>query len=136
MTERRADEATRDVENWLKCYFMRDKVGETFKGTISGVTAFGAFVALDELYVEGLLHISELGKDYYHFDPIKHELMGERTHQRYRLGDRVQVKLVRVDLDTTKIDFVLPDNAGASRAADDAPREPRGAKKGRHSRGR
>ncbi len=106
-TERRADDATRDVTNWLKCYYMRDKVGESFMGTVSGVTAFGAFIALDDLYVEGLLHISELGKDYFHFDAIKHELMGERTKQRYRLGDRVRVKVVRVDLDTTKIDFVL-----------------------------
>ena len=87
-TERRADEATRDVTNWLKCYYMRDRIGEAFSGTISGVTAFGAFIALAELYVEGLLHISELGKDYYHYDAIKHELMGERTKQRYRLGDR------------------------------------------------
>ena len=106
-TERRADEATRDVTNWLKCYYMRDKVGESFMGSISGITAFGAFISLDDLYIEGLLHISELGKDYYHFDPIKHELMGERTKKRYRLGDRVRVKVVRVDLDTTKIDFVL-----------------------------
>ena len=111
MTERRADDATRDVTNWLKCYYMRDKVGESFMGSISGVTAFGAFISLDDLYVEGLLHISELGTDYYHFDPIKHELMGERTKQRYRLGDRVRVKVVRVDLDTTKIDFVLADGA-------------------------
>ena len=110
-TERRADEATRDVVNWLKCYYMRDKVGETFTGSVSGVTAFGAFVALDHLYVEGLLHISELGKDYYHFDPIKHELMGERTKQRYRLGDRLRVKVARVDLDTTKIDFVLAEKS-------------------------
>ena len=86
---------------------MRDKVGESFMGSISAVTAFGAFIALDDLYVEGLLHISELGKDYYHFDPVKHELLGERTKKRYRLGDRVRVKVVRVDLDTTKIDFVL-----------------------------
>jgi ribonuclease R len=107
MTERRADEATRDVVNWLKSYYMRDRVGETFSGTISAVTAFGAFVALDDLYVEGLVHISELGSDYYHFDAIKHQLMGERTKKRYRLGDRVRVKLVRVDLDTTRIDFVL-----------------------------
>jgi ribonuclease R len=113
-TERRADEATRDVTNWLKCYYMQDKVGETFMGTISGVAAFGAFIALDELYVEGLLHISELGKDYYHYDAAKHELMGERTHQRYRLGDRVRVKVVRVDLDTTKIDFVLADGEGGA----------------------
>jgi ribonuclease R len=107
MTERRADEATRDVTNWLKCYYMQDKVGEAFQGTIGGVTAFGVFVALDDLYIEGLLHISELGNDYYHFDPAKHQLVGERTNQRYRLGDRLRVKVVRVDLDTTKIDFVL-----------------------------
>jgi ribonuclease R len=107
MTERRADEATRDVVNWLKCYYMRDKIGETFPGTVSAVTSFGAFVALDDMYVEGLIHISELGNDYYHFDAIKHELMGERTRKRYRLGDRVQVKVVRVDLDKTRIDFVL-----------------------------
>ena len=86
---------------------MRDKVGESFMGTISGVAAFGAFIALDDLYVEGLLHVSELGNDYYHFEPAKHELMGERTKKRYRLGDRLRVKVVRVDLDTTKIDFVL-----------------------------
>jgi ribonuclease R len=107
MTERRADEATRDVVNWLKCYYMRDKIGETFPGTVSAVTSFGAFVALDDMYVEGLIHISELGNDYYHFDAIKHELMGERTRKRYRLGDRIRVKVVRVDLDTTRIDFVL-----------------------------
>jgi ribonuclease R len=106
-TERRADDATREVVSWLKCYYMRDKVGESFMGTIGGVTPFGVFVALDELYVEGLLHISELGNDYYHYEPARHQLVGERTNQRYRLGDRVHVKVVRVDLDTTKIDFVL-----------------------------
>lgn len=107
MTERRADDATRDVTNWLKCYYMRDKVGEAFMGSVSAITAFGAFVALDELYVEGLLHISELGKDYYHYDAAKHELMGERTKKRYRLADRIRVKVARVDLDTARIDFVL-----------------------------
>jgi ribonuclease R len=106
-TERRADEATRDVTNWLKCYYMQDKVGETFMGSVSGVAAFGAFIALDDVYVEGLLHVSELGRDYFHYDAAKHELMGERTKQRYRLGDRVRVKVARVDLGTTKIDFVL-----------------------------
>lgn len=106
-TERRADEATRDVGAWLKCYYMRDKVGQTLMGTISGVAAFGAFIALDDVYVEGLLHVSELGQDYFHFDGAKHELVGERTRQRYRLGDRVRVRVARVDLDTTKIDFVL-----------------------------
>ena len=75
--------------------------------SISGVTGFGAFVALDNIYVEGLVHVSELGSDYFHFDAGKHQLMGERTHKRYRLGDRVRVKVVRVDLDTSRIDFVL-----------------------------
>ena len=80
-TERRADEATRDVEAWLKCYYMQDRVGEEFAGTISGVTGFGVFVTLDEVYVEGLVHVSELGNDYFHFDAAKHQLIGERTRQ-------------------------------------------------------
>ncbi|MGQ0523873.1 MAG: ribonuclease R [Betaproteobacteria bacterium] len=109
MTERRADEATRDVAAWLKCYYMQDKIGETCAGSISGVTAFGAFVALDGVYVEGLVHISDLGRDYFHYDAGKHQLMGERTKKRYRLGDRLRVKVARVDLDTTKIDFVPDD---------------------------
>jgi ribonuclease R len=110
MTERRADEATRDVVAWLKCYYMKDRVGETFTGSISGVTAFGAFVALDEIYVEGLVHISDLGSDYFHYDAGKHQLAGERTRKRYRLGDRLRVKLIRVDLDTSRIDFTLADD--------------------------
>ena len=107
MTERRADEATRDVTAWLKCYYMRDRVGETFMGSIAGVAAFGAFVALDDVYVEGLVHISDMGKDYYKYDAARHELMGERTKQRYRLGDRLRVKIARVDLGAARIDFVL-----------------------------
>jgi ribonuclease R len=86
---------------------MKDRVGETCAGSVSGVTAFGAFVALDDVYVEGLLHVSELGTDYFHFDAGKHQLIGERTHKRYRLGDRVRVKVARVDLDTSRIDFTL-----------------------------
>jgi ribonuclease R len=111
-TERRADEATRDVEAWLKCYYMRDRIGERFVGSVSGVTSFGIFVALDQVYVEGLVHISELGQDYFHFDAARHALVGERTGRRFRLGDRVEVKLVRVDQETTKMDFVL-DEAGS-----------------------
>ena len=107
MTERRADDATRDVVAWLKCYYMKDRVGETFTGSISGVTSFGAFVALDGVYVEGLVHVSDLGNDYFHFDPARHQLLGERTRKRYRLGDRLRVKVVRVDLDTSRIDFTL-----------------------------
>jgi ribonuclease R len=109
MTERRADEATRDVSNWLKCYYMRDRIGETFAGTIAAVVPFGIFVALDEVYVEGLVHVSELGEEYFAFDSVKHLMLGERTGRRYRLGDRVQVKLVRADLETGRIDFVLAD---------------------------
>ena len=78
-----------------------------FTGSVSSVTSFGLFVSLDDLYVEGLVHISELGKDYYQFDAAKHQLLGERTGQRYRLGDRVQVRVVKVDMESTKIDFVL-----------------------------
>ena len=107
MTERRADDATRDVEAWLKCYYMQDRVGEEFVGTIASVTGFGLFVALDDIYVEGLVHISELGSDYFHFDKTRHQILGERTGVRYRLGDRVHVKIVRVSLDTTRIDFSL-----------------------------
>ena len=107
MTERRADEATRDVTNWLKCYYMRDRIGEEFVGTIAAVVPFGVFVALDSVYVEGLVHVSELGEDYFQFDSIKHEMLGERTGKRYRLGDRLDVRLVRADLESGRIDFVL-----------------------------
>jgi ribonuclease R len=107
LTERRADEATRDVVAWLKCYYMQDRIGEEFDGCISAVTSFGIFVALDDVYIEGLVHISELGSDYFHYDNGNHQLLGERTGRRYRLADRVRVQLVRVDLETTKIDFRL-----------------------------
>ncbi len=105
-TERRADDASRDVESWLKCHYMQDHVGNVFSGVISGVTPFGLFVTLDEYFVDGLVHISELGRDYFQFDGTRHMLLGERTKKRYRLADRMKVKLVRVDLDSRKIDFV------------------------------
>ena len=116
-TERRADDATRDVEAWLKCYYMQDHVGEEFEGTVSGVTSFGLFVTLDELYIDGLVHISDLGQDYFQFDAAKHSLSGSRSGVRYQLADRVRVKVVRVNLEQAKIDFVLapvtPAKAGA-----------------------
>ncbi|MBV8032888.1 MAG: ribonuclease R [Betaproteobacteria bacterium] len=105
-TERRADEASRDVENWLKCYYMRGHVGESFAGTITGVTPFGLFVTLDDYFVDGLVHISELGRDYFQYDGTRHALLGERTGKRFRLADRMKVKLVRVDLDSRKMDLV------------------------------
>lgn len=106
-TERRADEATRDVVSWLKCYYMQDKVGEEFEGSVSAVVPFGLFVALDDIFIEGLLHVSELGADYFHFDETRHAMLGERTGKQFRLSDRLRVQLVRVDMVTNKIDFRL-----------------------------
>lgn len=105
--ERRADEASRDVEAWLKCYYMKNKLGEEFVGTISGVTQFGIFVQLDDIYIEGLVHITELGPDYFQFDEARHELRGERTGKRYQLTDKVRVQVSRVDLDARKIDLSI-----------------------------
>jgi ribonuclease R len=103
--ERRADEASRDVEAWLKCRYMREKLGEEFGGSVTAVTSFGLFVTLDALYVEGLVHITELGGEYYRFDDARMELRGERTGIRYGVGTRVRVQVSRVDLDGRKIDF-------------------------------
>ena len=105
--ERRADEASRDVEAWLKCRFMRERLGEEFSGTVSSVAAFGLFVTLDELYVEGLVHITELGGEYWRFDEVRQELRGERSGMRYAVGSRVRVQVSRVDLDARKMDFRL-----------------------------
>ena len=105
--ERRADEASRDVEAWLKCKYMREHLGEEFSGVVSSVTSFGIFVTLDAMYVEGLVHITELGGDYFKFDEIRQELRGERSGIRYGIGTRVQVQVSRVDLDGRRIDFRL-----------------------------
>ena len=134
LTERRADEATRDVESWLKCYFMQDRVGETFPGTISGVTHFGIFVTLDGLNVDGLVHVTDLGNDYFHFDAVQHRLSGERTGTSFRLADRVTVKVARVDLEQTKIDFVLDDSVETHAAVTSMPASrPGGASTREHS---
>ncbi|MBU3736532.1 MAG: RNB domain-containing ribonuclease, partial [Methylobacterium sp.] len=117
LTERRADDATRDVETWLKCFYMQDKVGESFTGSVAGVASFGLFVALDEVYVEGLLHVTELGNDYFIYDPMRHEMAGERSGVRFRLGDRLRVKVARVDMETSKIDFVLDQPAAETAGA-------------------
>jgi len=107
MTERRADAASYDVIDWLKCEYIQDRVGDEFNGTISSVTGFGIFVELDDIYVEGLVHITELHNDYYHFDPVRHSLVGERSNKVYCLGDTVKVKVVRVSLDDKKIDLQI-----------------------------
>jgi ribonuclease R len=119
--ERRADEASRDVEAWLKCKYMREHLGEEYGGLVTAVTGFGLFVTLDSLYVEGLVHITELGGEYFRFDETRQELRGERTGIRYAIGTRVQVQVSRVDLDGRKIDFrlVRPGEEMLSRAMRD-----------------
>jgi len=107
MTERRADDATRDVADWLKCEYMLEKVGMELDGLITGVTSFGLFVELDGIFIDGLLHVTSLENDYYQFDPVAHELRGERSGRVYRLGDPIRVQVARVDLDERKIDFEL-----------------------------
>jgi len=123
MHERRADDASRDVEAWLKSYYVRERVGETFSGSISAVVPFGVFVVLDDLYVEGLVHVSELGGEYFHFAEGAHELRGERTGIRFRLGDRLTVQVAKVDLEARRIEFrivkgvVVGPGSGSSGAA-------------------
>ena len=107
MTERRADDATRDVVAWLKCEYMQSQIGETYSGVVSAVTGFGVFVELENLYVEGLIHITGLPSDYYHFEAAKQRLIGDRTRRVFKLGDRLEVQVARVDLDERKIDFEL-----------------------------
>jgi ribonuclease R len=105
--ERRADEASRDVEAWLKCKYMREHLGEEYGGVVTAATSFGIFVTLDAMYVEGLVHITELGGEYFRFDEARQELRGERTGTRYAIGTRVRIQVSRVDLDGRKIDFRL-----------------------------
>lgn len=114
MTERRADEATRDVIGWLKCEYMSDKIGDVFKGIIAGVTNFGIFVELSDIFVEGLVHVSALSNDYYTFDEVRHRLVGERTGMMFGLGEQVTVRVAKVNLDDRRIDFELL--AGGRRA--------------------
>lgn len=115
MAERRADEATRDVSDWLKCDFMLDQVGNVFKGVIASVTGFGFFVRLDELFIDGLVHVSSLDNDYYRFDQVGQRLTGESSGQMYRLGDRVEVRVEAVNMDERKIDFSLISSERAPR---------------------
>ena len=129
--ERRADEASRDVEAWLKCKYMREHLGEEFGGVVTAATSFGIFVTLDAMYVEGLVHITELGGEYFKFDEARQELRGERSGIRYAIGTRVRIQVSRVDLDGRKIDFRLvregEDLASAKPARDKSPASPASA---------
>jgi ribonuclease R len=102
---------------------MRDRIGDEYDGTVSAVTSFGIFVALDDIFIEGLVHVSELGQDYFHYDQAKHWMLGERTGKRYRLGDRVRIKVMRADIETSKIDFSLVEDFGAVVSTDEAPKK-------------
>ena len=138
MTERRADDATRDALAWLKCEFMAAKLGETFDGTITGVAAFGIFVTLDGAFVEGLVHVSMLGSDYFHFDPVRHRLSGEHSRRSFRLGDRMRVQVANVDLDERRVDLepVGVGHAFRDRSRRGAPVRVRSGRRGRGSRRR
>jgi ribonuclease R len=140
--ERRADEASRDVEAWLKCKYMREHLGEEFAGVVSAATGFGIFVTLDAMYVEGLVHITELGGEYFRFDEARQELRGERTGIRYAIGTRVRVQVSRVDLDGRRIDFrlvhegqELPVRVGRERASEALPKGRKAGKPAKHGAG-
>ncbi len=122
--ERRADEASRDVEAWLKCQYMKSRIGEQLRGTVTGIAPFGLFITLDALYVEGMIHVSELGAEYFQHNEVLHELRGERTGRRFRLYDSLVVQVARVDLDARRIEFQLvPSMIRATRASRPAERE-------------
>jgi ribonuclease R len=105
--ERRAEDATRDASDWLKCEFLQKHIGNQYSGIVTSVTNFGLFVQLDDLLIDGLVHVTALKRDYYHFDPAHHRLVGELSGRHYRLGDRLMVEVVRVDMEDRKIDFDL-----------------------------
>jgi ribonuclease R len=128
--ERRADDASRDVEAWLKCQYMRERVGEQFRGRVTGVAPFGLFVTLNELFVEGMVHVSELGSDYFQYNEAAHELRGERTGRRFRLTDELDVQVSRVDLEARRIEFRMVRGADAPRLEPRAPRPPTAAELG------
>lgn len=134
MTERRADEATREVVDFLKCEYIQGFIGETFEGTINTVTGFGMFVELNDIYVEGLVHVSNLGDDYYQFDPVKQRLIGERTRRVFRLGDSVMVRVMQVDLDERKIDFELASHETGKKAKKSADKKDKPAVSGKKTK--
>jgi ribonuclease R len=125
--ERRASDAERELIEWKKVRFMADKLGEIYKGYVTGVQAFGLFVELEEIYVQGLVHVSSMTDDYYRFDEKAHVLKGENTRQIYRLGDEVEVQVVKVDLERRQIDLALVDVLRRAAAGTRKSRPPRAA---------
>ncbi|MBT8099864.1 MAG: ribonuclease R, partial [Gammaproteobacteria bacterium] len=122
--ERRAEDATRDVEAWLKCQYMLDRQGDVYAGVVTGVTNFGLFVQLDELMIDGLVHVTNLPNDYYHFDSSRQQMVGERTGKTFGLGDAMRVRVQKVDMETRRIDFRLADDAHESQRKSQKPRKP------------
>ncbi len=113
--ERRAEDATRDAADWLKCEYLQKHIGDQFDGLVTGVTSFGLFVQLDALMIDGLVHVTALKRDYYQFDPAHHRLVGEMSGREYRLGDRLRVEVIGVDMESRKIDFELVAEIGGAR---------------------
>ncbi|NNC99344.1 MAG: RNB domain-containing ribonuclease, partial [Gammaproteobacteria bacterium] len=128
-TDRRAEDATRDVISWLKAEFMEDKIGQEFDGVISGVKEFGVFVQLDDIFVDGLVHVTALGSDYYRFDPVNLQLTGDRSGRRFKLGDRIRIVVSKVNLDQAKIDFELTGTNAGEAGIKDKPRGTRATKR-------
>lgn len=135
LTERRADDAVRDVVSWLKAEYMQERIGEEFGGVISGVKEFGIFVQLDDVFVDGLVHVTALGSDYYRYDPLGFALTGERSGRRFRLGDRLRVRVARVDLDLARVDFELVPGSRAGTVDAARPGNRRGKGRARKSAG-
>jgi ribonuclease R len=131
--ERRADDATRDASDWLKCEFLQKHIGREYSGIVSAVTNFGLFVQLDDLMIDGLVHVTTLKRDYYQFDAAHHRLVGERSGRSYRLGDRLQVVVMRVDMQDRKIDFDLVGNADDKDISPSRKKQGRKRKDGRKS---
>ncbi len=128
MTERRADAATYDVLDWLKSEYIKEHIGEEFSGTVASVTSFGLFVQLNDIYVEGLVHVTALKNDYYHFDATAHTLTGERSGYQFQIGDKVRVAVARVDLDNKKIDLQLISDSKPQRKGKNIPQRQRSTK--------
>jgi ribonuclease R len=126
--ERRADDASRDAADWLKCEYLLKHIGQQFHGIVTSVTSFGLFVQLEDLLIDGLVHVTALKRDYYQFDPVRPQLVGEMTNRSYQLGDRLQVKVARVDMEDRKIDFDLV--ASLNEPEDKPRRAAKGKKRG------